>query len=99
MTLQAYQIGSIGELHVSQRLLEAGHQVFKNVCGGGPADLTAWDGERVVLIDVKNRTVPYYRKDGSPSTGYYSRLREDGVWEIVILAGEIQWPADFPLSL
>lgn len=76
--------GAAGELAVSNYLLSAGLEVFRNVSPSGPADLTVWntDTNQLAKIDVKSFRSPYVRKDGQYTIGAQPKLREDDVWII-----------------
>src|SRR3546814_1160866 len=54
----SYINGSQAELICSAWLLGLGYQVFRNVSGGGPADLIAWNihTDAKFVIDVKSRS-------------------------------------------
>lgn len=53
----SYISGAQAELIASAWLLGLGYQVFRNVSGGGPADLIAWNihTDSRTIIDVKSR--------------------------------------------
>lgn len=79
--------GATSELIACAWLLSLGYEVFRNVSGGGPADIVAWKaatGEKHV-IDVKTTNVVRYSHDGRRVVTYGAPERRDQPAEVRLL--------------
>ena len=84
-------VGAVGELFVCNYFLECGLEVFRNVAACGPADIVVFNKEngKLIAIDVKSLRAPHVKVDGSYSIGRLIDLRNDGVWQILYVHGEV----------
>ena len=83
--------GAAGELFACQYFLSHGLEVFRNVSASGPVDLMLYNKEngKSVAVDIKSIRSPYVRADGSYSLGQKIILRDDGVWQLLYVHGEV----------
>jgi hypothetical protein len=84
-------VGAVGELFVCNYFLAFGLEVCRNVAASGPIDIVVFNkaNGKLAAIDVKSLRAPYVKSDGSFSIGQKVCLREDGVWQIVYVHGEM----------
>jgi len=74
--------------------MDKGYDVFSNTEPTGPADVIVRNREngKMVAVDVKRCSAPYYRADGSRGLkGAKPLLREDGVFQIVLDEERKEW--------
>ena len=84
-------VGAAGELFACNYFLSNGLEVCRNVAASGPVDIMVFnkDNGKSVAIDVKSVRTPYTRIDGTYCLPAKCILRDDGVWQVVWVHGEI----------
>ena len=84
-------VGAAGELFACSYFLANGLEVCRNVAASGPVDIMVFNKEngKSAAIDIKSVRSPYIKTDGTYSIGQKVLLREDSVWQIVYVHGEV----------